>query len=87
MEKGKIDSSEEEPSVEGLEFYVDSFRELDSCRFIGMGSGPIPFTAILEYFKVYGVGDFEEFHYIIRRMDNAFLTCQLAREKQKQERR
>lgn len=39
-----------------------------------MGVGPIPFTAIAEYFTIYGIdGDFHEFASIIRRMDNVFL--------------
>jgi len=33
----------------------------------------IPFTAVVEYFNIYGLADFDEFLYIIRRMDNSFL--------------
>jgi hypothetical protein len=32
-----------------LEFFFDSFWKLSSCRPSGMGPGPIPVTAILEY--------------------------------------
>lgn len=38
--------------------------------------GPIPFTAIVDYFRIYGThdeDDFDEFLYVIRRMDNTFL--------------
>lgn len=40
---------------------------------MGMALGPIPFTAIVEYFKIYGLSDFDEFSYVIRRMDRAYL--------------
>ena len=33
----------------------------------------IPFTAIAEYFKIYELSEFDEFVYIIRVMDNAFM--------------
>jgi len=41
-----------------------------------MGIGPIPFTAIAEYAKIYEVEDFEEFLYLIRVMDNQFIKSQ-----------
>lgn len=40
---------------------------------MGMGIGPIPFTAIAEYSRIYELSDFDEFAYIIRRMDIVFL--------------
>lgn len=48
-----------------------------------MSIGPIPFTAIVEYFKLFGVGDFEEFLYFIRVMDNTFLNLEYDRDKKK----
>lgn len=38
-----------------------------------MSIGPIPFTAIAEYAKIYDVESFDDFIYIIRVMDNQFL--------------
>jgi hypothetical protein len=38
-----------------------------------MGDGPIMFTAILDYARAFEVEDFDDFLYIIRQMDNAFL--------------
>ena len=38
-----------------------------------MSVGPIPFTAIVEYFRVYELSDFEEFNYVIRGMDKVYL--------------
>lgn len=47
-----------------------------------MGVSPIPFTAILDYFKVYPIGDdFEEFLYLIRAMDDALIACEQSKTK------
>lgn len=62
-----------EPDVTPFLFYIDAFDELSSCRNNGMALGPIPFTAIVEYSKIFEVGDFHEFHYLIRAMDAEFL--------------
>jgi hypothetical protein len=42
---------------------------------MGMSVGPIPFTAIVEYAKLYEVAEdeFDEFIYIIRAMDSEYL--------------
>jgi hypothetical protein len=39
-----------------------------------MAPGPIPFLAIVQYARVFKIEEFEEFHYLIRRMDDAFLS-------------
>lgn len=62
-----------EPSVEGFEFYLDAFSDLSTCRPGGMDLLPIPFTAIVEYSRLYDVGEFEEFRAIIQMMDNQVL--------------
>lgn len=61
------------PNVEPFAFYLDAFKELSTCRPTGFGVGPIPFTAIVEYAKIYDVGDFHEFLDIVRIMDSKFL--------------
>ena len=38
---------------ECLEFFVTAFWELSTCRQLGMGEGPIPVTAIMEYGRFY----------------------------------
>jgi hypothetical protein len=38
-----------------------------------MALGPIPFTAVSEYFKLFKLEDFEEFLYFIRVMDSQLL--------------
>lgn len=72
-----------EVDVEGLDFYLDAFRELGSCRSGGFDLMPIPFTAISEYSTIYQIGDFEDFAYVIRRMDDAYLEAQSKRQPQK----
>lgn len=73
LNKGFIKPDEHEPEINGLGFYFDAFRELSTSRQIGMEVGSIPFTAIVEYSKIYELGDLDEFLYIIRRMDETFL--------------
>lgn len=73
MNRGFIPAEDTEPDVSGLEFYLDAFRELSTSRPSGLDIGAIPFTAIAEYFRIYELEDFDEFAYIIRRMDNTFL--------------
>ncbi len=70
---GFIKPEDLEPSTDGLDFYVDAFRELSSCRPGGLDLQAIPFTAIAEYSRIYELGDFDDFAWIIRLMDNVFL--------------
>lgn len=72
-----------EPDIAPFVFWLDAFRELSSCRVNGMGLGPIPFTSIIEYARIFKVDDFEEFLYIIRRMDDAVLEIEAAKAKGK----
>jgi len=73
LQRGFIKGEDREPNVDGFGFYLDAFRELATSRSNGMEIGPIPFTAIADYFRIYELRDFDEFAYIIRRLDNAFL--------------
>lgn len=59
----------------GLELYKLAFNDLSTCRQIGMGIGPVPWTAIQEYGSMQGLGQdqFEALHYHIARMDEAYL--------------
>lgn len=71
---GMLEDRDLMPNIKGLEFYMSSFQELGTSRQISMGVGPIPFTAIVEYSKIYDVGEFEEFLYVIRKMDETYLS-------------
>lgn len=73
LPRGFVAPESAEPNIEGLEFYLDAFREVSSCRPAGMALSPIPFTAIVEYSRLYEIDEPEEFAYIMRRMDNAIL--------------
>lgn len=57
-------------------YYIDAFKELSTCR---GESGSIPFTAIVEYYKVFGIGSFEEFLFIIREMDDELIRLRDAK--------
>lgn len=43
--------------------------------------GPIPFTAIVDYTRLFEIPDFDEFSYVIRRMDQVYLELR-SQEKQ-----
>lgn len=75
LKRGFIKPEDTEPGIDGFEFYLDAFRELSTSRPSGLEIQSIPFTAIAEYFKIYGLdeSDFDEFVFIIRLMDNTFL--------------
>ena len=76
-----LEPEDHEPDVGPFQFYMDAFYELSSCRINSMSVGPIPFTAIVEYSRLYGVEDVEDFHYIIRQMDNVFLKLESSKSK------
>lgn len=78
LQKGSISEKDLEPDVSPFHFYIDAFKELSSCRQFSMAIGPIPFTAIVEYFRIYiresgAHDDLDDFVYIIRRMDDTYL--------------
>ena len=61
----------------GLEFYFNAFDDLSSCRGIGFGLGPIPWTAMVQYCEEYDVVDAssqEDFFHYIRELDNVYLA-------------
>jgi hypothetical protein len=85
LQKGFFDKRPEhlEPNIGGFEFYFDAFRELSTCRPSGLDLAAIPFTAIVDYSRIYELGDFEDFIYIIRAMDNEFLRLHYLKSKTK----
>ena len=60
----------------GLELFYGVYVDLSSCRPIGWGPGPIPWTAVDQYARRYGiVGEqFDDLVYYIRAMDLAYLA-------------
>lgn len=81
VQRGFIKEADQEPPIDGFEYYVDAFRELNTSRPVGLDLAAIPFTAIVDYFKIYGIGDFDEFLYVIRRMDDVFIELNSASQK------
>ena len=66
-----------------FEFYLDAFRELSTCRPSGFGLSPIPFTAIVEYAKIYNIQEFNEFLDYIRLMDSELLRLESSNQNKK----
>lgn len=60
----------------GLSFYLQGFQWLTTCRQVGMGEGPIPWTAISAFCNENGIyGECrEDFFYHIEHLDVAYLT-------------
>lgn len=61
---------------ERLVIYYEAFWVLSSCRSIGFGVGPIPWTAVHEYCQYHGFDyDMEEtMHHHVRAMDGEYMT-------------
>ena len=77
-----LQPEQQEPQVGPFQFYIEAFYELSSCRVSSMALGPIPFTAIVEYARLFDLSEFEDFHYYIRAMDNALLKLEAERNRQ-----
>lgn len=85
LPRGFVKPEDQEPNIDGLDFYLDAFRDLSTCRPSGLDLQAIPFTAIVEYFRIYELDDFDEFAYLIRLMDTCYLN--MAREASENEKR
>ena len=59
----------------GLESYYNAWVALDSCRGIGFGVGPIPWTSIEEYATrlEYDEDERETLHRMVRMLDGVYL--------------
>lgn len=59
----------------GLELYMQAFHRLSTCRQVGMGLGPVPWTAVVQYGSMQELGQdqLEALHYHMARMDEAYL--------------
>lgn len=64
------------PSLEsGMELYYQAFLDLNSCRQVGMGEGPIPWTAIAYYCRFFEMDEetTDDVMYMVRGLDNEYL--------------
>lgn len=68
--------------------YYEAFTELSTCRPVGMGIGPVPWTAIDGYGRRYGFeGDgFVYLVRMVRALDDAFLAHSRAKAKEEEAR-
>lgn len=71
------------PITDNFELYIDAFHELRTCAPTGFGPAPIPFTAVVEYSKIYNIEDFDEFLFFIRAMDRELLALEEQEQKSK----
>lgn len=69
----------------GLEFVYSSFWELSTTRPTGWGFGPIPWNAIASFCDRYEMDDeeSEDFSFLSRAMDRAFLEHHAEKDKNK----
>lgn len=72
----------------GLEPYYQAFLELSTCRSVGFGVGPIPWTAIDAYARRSQLfdEDFDYFHGLIKRLDSAYIKYSDEKADQKRKR-
>lgn len=81
LPRGFIKPEDAEPYLGPLDFYMDAFGELGTCRPAGLELTAIPFTAIIEYSRIYELDDAEDFAFLMRRMDRTFLRLSGAKGK------
>lgn len=72
----------------GLMFYWIAFWDLMSCRSVGMGEGPIPWTAVDAYSRRHSLEgqDFEDLWHIIRRLDAHYMKFRAQQREQEAKR-
>lgn len=82
LRRGFFDNKpdEIEPEVGEFQFYFDAFRELGTCRPGGLDLQAIPFTAIIEYSKIFEIDD-DDFYFVIRMLDDLFLELNSQKDK------
>ena len=71
MVNGSLKKEDEAPPISVFDYYIECFWELDSTRG-RMAVSPIPFTAIVQFAKIYNE-DFDEFLYLMRRLDKVYM--------------
>jgi len=62
----------------GLSLYFTAFWDLDTCRPVGFGYGPIPWSAVRDYALTFEFDEEQQeaLFYLIRKLDNAYLQHQ-----------
>ena len=77
------------PSLTGYEWLYEAFVMLTTCRSMGMGAGPIPWTAIDRYADAEGLGEDDRYLLtaVILHMDKVYLDWVSEKQKQQSQRR
>lgn len=67
----------------GLELYFQAFLDLDGERDSSMGIAPIPWSKVKTYAEFYGFSkeQTEDLFFFIRKMDNAYIKRENAKQK------
>ena len=69
----------------GLELFYTAFFDLTGDRHIGMGPGPIPWSAMVAYASINGLdeGETDDLLYFLRKMDHEYLRYHQRRMEEK----
>ena len=73
LARGTIRDENKEPEIGPFMIYIEMFFELDTCRG-GMGNNPISFTDIYNFATIKGISDFDDFLYLMRRLDHIIIN-------------
>jgi hypothetical protein len=75
---GRVREEDIIPDITPFHFYIEAFSNLSTCRNIGMGIGPIPYTSILDYAILLELDSegTDDLLYFIREMDNTYLKLE-----------
>ena len=62
----------------GLDLYFDAFFDLSTCRPIGMGMGPIPWSVIRDYAETFRLSEeqTDDLSYYVRVLDVEYMKHQ-----------
>ena len=72
----EVPAIEQRPSLLGLEWFWEAWGALTTCRSLGMGVGPIPWTDVEAYIRAEGFSQEERYymHIVIRNMDTVYMN-------------
>lgn len=66
--------------LQGLSLFFSAYKALQTCRQVGMGEGPIPWTAISYYADTLEFDDDQRslLHYFVGKLDGAYFEYKAA---------
>lgn len=72
LPQGNVREEDLEPELGPFYIYIEYFFELDTCR-SSISNGPISFTDIHNFATIKEIEDFDEFHYLMRKLDKVIV--------------